>query len=619
MPFTFQKSDSFGQLESQLNQLENSRLFTSVSNAVIEEFQKIVTDTAILGTQYLNPYTNKNETFPTDPLEFNSEHLQILARNEYRNSTGIYNFGLYGGLLSDDAICRIRHLQKLVVNQSEVKAEQFGGYPRKNPIQTIQNGKNFFLIDQAGFQWQDDKRNSGCIFFYPTNNSDKIYQEFQEDMYRVTFQEDRPKQASQNQVNAPWNGVEGVIDLDLLKKGFKEEFKQALLSANHAFSLDTSNDKHCLRFTKAGLGFFANGIAPEKTHANKKFSQARLEGIAEALEEISKSNLDKSKKFDTQFDTLELPFSEDASIENYNELLNKIETNAKKIGINYVSLGIIDALEVKPNYKVALTNCADPHAMVGNEGRYGSVDAMIATNCGKSSQNVNVAYNQQFVELSYDSKSLSLSSTNTAPALKSAQETLKQEDALTRFSPSTSPSTSKIRNTTTTNDLKFKITSYGVLGINEDNPCNTDGLDNRRNFVIVDPAGSAFKVSTGNLSGHTGSRAIYKVMGANNTAIGQSRPTATKSKEGFEIDRTGKIKTIHNGYAVFNNKWQPDENLETPAGVIHTVGPQNSNGQNHPTTNAYQGPQEILTQALKTPLLNIKIVAQMIRKVINQD
>ena len=59
MPFTLEKSDSFGQLESRPNQLENSKLFTSVSKAVIEEFQKIVKNTAILGTQYLNPYTNK--------------------------------------------------------------------------------------------------------------------------------------------------------------------------------------------------------------------------------------------------------------------------------------------------------------------------------------------------------------------------------------------------------------------------------------------------------------------------------------------------------------------------------------------------------------------------------
>ena len=433
MPFTLQKSDSFGQLELQPNQLENSKLFTSVSNAVIEEFQKIVTNTAILGARYLNPYTKQDEAFPTNPLEFNSKHLQILARNEYRNTTGIYNFRLYGGLLNDDEICRIRHLQKLVVNHSEVKAEKFGGYPINNPKQTIQNGKNFFLIDQAGFQWQKDKRNSGCIFFYPDDNSDQNYQTFQKDMYRVTFQEERPEQPSQNKIGVNWKlkeegeegqeQIPGVIDLNLLKKGFKEEFKQAFLSANHAFSLDTSYYKHCLRFTKAELGFFANGIALEKTHANTKFSQARLEGIAEALEEISKSNLDKSK----EFDTLELPFSEDRSIKNYEELLNKIKTNAKKIGINNVSLGIIDALKVNPNYKVALTNCADPHAMVGNEGDYGSVDAMIATNCSKSSQNVNVAYKQKFVELSYDSKSLSLSTTNTKPDLGRAKEPQQKE------------------------------------------------------------------------------------------------------------------------------------------------------------------------------------------------
>ncbi len=103
MPFTLRKSASFRKLESQTNQLENSTLFTSVSKEVIQEFRETVQGTKILGAPYINPYTNKNETFPHNPSEFNSKHLQILARNESSNTTGIYNFRLYDKLLSEDS------------------------------------------------------------------------------------------------------------------------------------------------------------------------------------------------------------------------------------------------------------------------------------------------------------------------------------------------------------------------------------------------------------------------------------------------------------------------------------------------------------------------------------
>lgn len=472
MPFQIEKSASFAQLESKQNSLENSTLFTLVSKKVIEEFQKIVQGSKILGAKYHNPYTNKTENFPSNPSEFNSKHLQILARNESVNTTGSYKFNLYDGLLDDDKICRIRHLQKLVVNQSEVKAEYFGGFPRGAPINQIQGGgKNFFLVDQSGFQWQGDKRNTGCIFFYPENTTDQSYNKFQKDMYRVTFQEDRPDKPSDNKIAVTWNGDRGVIDLDLLKKGFKEEFKQAFISANHAFSQDKSGDKHCLRFNKAGLGFFAEGVinGSDKSIKQDKFCQARLEGIAEALNEISQSvqNGQGSFSISPKFDALELPFSADQRILGYDLLAKSIKDNAQKIGIVEVFIGNKDALEVKSGYKVALTNCADPHAMVGNEGEYGSVDAMIATNCRKSSQNVNVAYNQNFVELSYDPKSLAIPKTNSNSSVVAVNDNHSSQNLEPNPATSQSPTTIASINTAELEVSKSKLKNL-IQGFNWD-------------------------------------------------------------------------------------------------------------------------------------------------------
>lgn len=484
MPFQIKKSQSFLQLESQQNSLENSTLFTLVSKAVIEEFQKIVQDSEILGAEYHNPYTNKTENFPSNHLKFNSKHLQILARNESVNTTGSYNFNLYGGLLGDDKICRIRHLQKLVVNQSEVKAEYFGGFPRGEPINQIQGGgNNFFLVDQSGFQWQRDKRNTGCIFFYPENATDQSYNKFQKDMYRVTFQEDRPDKPSENKLAVTWNGDRGVIDLDLLRKGFKEEFKQAFISANHAFSQDKSDDKHCLRFNKAGLGFFAEGVinGSDKSIKQDKFCQARLEGIAEALDEISQSVKNGQSSFSKspKFDALELPFSADQHIPGYNLLAKSIKDNAQKIGIGEVFIGKRDALEVKSGYKVALTNCADPHAMVGNEGEYGSVDAMIATNCRKSSQNVNVAYNQNFVELSYDLKSLAIPKTNSNSSVVEVNDNHSSQNfelnPVTSQSPTTIASINNAELEVSKNKLKDLIKKFNWNPVTEAYQKGNDG------------------------------------------------------------------------------------------------------------------------------------------------
>ena len=154
-----------------------------------------------------------------------------------------------------------------------------------------------------------------------------------------------------------------------------------------------------------------------------------------------------------------------------------------------------------------------------------------------------------------------------------------------------------------TNSLRFKITSYGVLGTdgdydtkkNKNTPLtgteNSDGLENRCDFVIVDPAGAAFRGSAEELQGSTASGAIYKVAGFHGTTIAKSRPTLKSNQEGIKINSKNKVINIESGYAVFNNIWQPDNLNTTPAGVIHAVGPdRNHNGEER---------QRILTQTLK--------------------
>jgi len=147
--------------------------------------------------------------------------------------------------------------------------------------------------------------------------------------------------------------------------------------------------------------------------------------------------------------------------------------------------------------------------------------------------------------------------------------------------------------------FKYEAKPYGVLGTDIDydkakekgeTAGNSAGLNNRRNFVIVDPAGKAFKDSASDLGGDGASGAIYAVRGNEGETIAKSRPTSSNDKEGITKDKNGLITKIENGYAVFNNVWKPDGKPETPAGVIHAVGPCGSAGVER---------QKLLTQTLK--------------------
>ncbi len=141
---------------------------------------------------------------------------------------------------------------------------------------------------------------------------------------------------------------------------------------------------------------------------------------------------------------------------------------------------------------------------------------------------------------------------------------------------------------------------YGILGtdFDYDNPekgetaGNSDGLKNRRNFVIVDPAGAAFKRSAGKLGGSGASGAIYGIMGNEGKTIAESRPTFSEheEKKGITKNASGLITTIQTGHAVFNNVWKPGKEQQAPAGVIHAVGPEGGSGEER---------ERFLTETLK--------------------
>ncbi len=117
----------------------------------------------------------------------------------------------------------------------------------------------------------------------------------------------------------------------------------------------------------------------------------------------------------------------------------------------------------------------------------------------------------------------------------------------------------------------------------EKGTANNEGKANAKDFIIVDPAGTAFNGSEKTLDktgANGGSGALY--------AIFSTRPTMLpgETKEGVKVNAQNEITTIEAGYAVYNNLSKPNSDFY---GIIHAVGPFNQ-GDNQ---------EKLLTECLK--------------------
>ncbi|GDX36284.1 hypothetical protein LBMAG18_07950 [Alphaproteobacteria bacterium] len=377
---------------------------------VLEQFRELMSQTQVLGTEITDPYTDKTFTIPSNPQELQPWHLHLLARNEHKNVNGVFNFKLYSNLMKDDQITRLRCLVKATTLVGLDSVEASGGYPNGNLVKKINDPQKIIVIDQSGLQWQDDHRNTGGMFFYPdpTANTAIIsggdymkFQEFQKDMYQAMYGIKRPENCDSDNIEVNWLGVKGKIDLKGVSLGIKEEFLQALNSAIASSDFLEGDEKIVFRFLKAGMGFFRSGILSPYSQLPKdkikiaRLENARLRGIMDALQELD-NVLPKEptirEKFFKKVKALQLPFSKNltslSSSDQFIEeehttelsILDGIKNLASKLGIEHKGDHVIDACEPESGFIVATTNTGDPHALLGNEGGYQSVDAAISSN-----------------------------------------------------------------------------------------------------------------------------------------------------------------------------------------------------------------------------------------------
>ncbi|MFM7619991.1 MAG: hypothetical protein ACKO47_00095, partial [Alphaproteobacteria bacterium] len=410
-----QRVQAYRKTSSQLAVVNENQAKVICPESVLTEFRELMSQTQVLGTEIFDPYSQTTIKIPEKPQDLQPWHLQLLARNEYQNVTGLFDFSLYKGLMTDDQVVRLRCLVKATTLVGIDEVTKTGGYPYGSPTQIAGGAKKIIVIDQSGLQWQYDHRNTGGMFFYPTddsNNTQSIsggyesFKKFQKDMYQAMYGRVRDQNAPSKQedyIETNWLGVGGKLDLRGVSLGIKEEFLQALNSAISSSDFVDENEKILFRFLKAGMGFFKDGLREtngyELSKQNSlKLENARIQGILDALKELDKvlpQGLERRQKFFKKVSALQLPFSKNEGSPSFNpnqeglelelakevSLLSEIKNLANnKLGIMYMGDGTIDACQPVDGYVVATTNTGDPHALMGNEGGYQSVDAAISSN-----------------------------------------------------------------------------------------------------------------------------------------------------------------------------------------------------------------------------------------------
>lgn len=376
---------------SQRPETDGKDIYLNCPALILEAFKKLLSGSAILGASYTNPYSKETEMIPSVTDELSACHLQLLARNEQVNVDGVMNTKLYNGLLSDDKIARLRCLVKATTVSGPVLATHTGGYRHKR-LKFSRPVKNI-LIDQAGLQWQDDLRNTGGMHFYPDEATDprlpKDYLAWQNEMYQAIYGTKRSKTPSANFLSVTWNGIKGRLDLDSVANALAVEFSQALEAC--VFQSATSlkaDDKINFKFNRAGMGFFASGLE----NCNKSLLRvARLNGIEMALKKIADLSKEEQSRTLGKIGRIVLPHSDEPPYSD--EVLARIGTLVESLGLAWGGAPEEDTFKVEAGYINATTNCADPHAMPGNEGGPCSVDACVSYNANVNHHNA--TYNKK--------------------------------------------------------------------------------------------------------------------------------------------------------------------------------------------------------------------------------
>lgn len=336
--------------------------------------------------------------------------IAMLARTQERNKRGFINFGLYGGRRwrgeqkqqLENFIISLRDLVIFTVMVGLTRAKKYGGFPRggANPVRQHQSPLDVLLVDLIGLQFQNPwncgrlaifSNNANWNFGLPLVNErihknvvgedrkgfaevERLYNQ-QQDGGRYVLISGNPFDGTQLQ-----GGIKAYFDQKVYQRIVAYQFILSCLALeNRAAALGMGGPGILFRFLHYGAGYFAGKNNQVKTLIEENVTK----GVELALRCLRKNGCVLP-----MIKCLQLPYFRVQNNAVIEATLDLIRSHCRALGIATLAKGVSDKIDalapviesVWKNFLLAITNAADPHAVLGNEMNYGSVDAMIAEN-----------------------------------------------------------------------------------------------------------------------------------------------------------------------------------------------------------------------------------------------
>lgn len=302
-------------------------------------------------------------------------HLQMLARNEAANTTGIIDFASYEGRLTYEQILTLKDLvrQTIIVGKSIAVAS--GGYlcakEINDPPQLV------YLIDLPGFQFQKPD-NSGRLLVIPEPGffgRKRIPEGVLDNrIFTSIVGESKASYADCDKdelryVSGTFHKVKAYLDIKAYQKFVAQDVQLAvrsLIDCLKADNFDADTQQILFKFTKYGTGHFAQGLKP-KGILDQYINHAVRLGFETLF--ADEALLPDIKKY---IGHISLPFFNEDPL-----LVNLCKTHG--LGCDFANLDALKQHVKGKKYIVATTNSSDPHAGTGCEMlENSSLDSQIA-------------------------------------------------------------------------------------------------------------------------------------------------------------------------------------------------------------------------------------------------
>lgn len=308
--------------------------------------------------------------FPINKECFGLKELVAISRNEAINVSGHIKLEYYGAIPAD-LVYAIKDLVRHCVIVGRDQGTHVGGYPRS--FKRKPKSQPVYICDLSGLQFQQEI-NSGRLVLI---GGDLPQGKYDNEIFKATVGEKKKSLAevelflkdnkADRYVNIAQDANSSIyLDLVAYRKFVAQDVVLSGVGINKL--AQQHKEKILFKFRSYGTGFFAGDLGG-KIDSDKLKAQLK-EHIQEAVMQ-GLSVLFKDKDNSKWIHKIGLPFGKDK------KKPESLTVGWRKIKILYDNNAPLDGARF---FKVATTNCADPHVVMGNEMNHGSTDASVAEN-----------------------------------------------------------------------------------------------------------------------------------------------------------------------------------------------------------------------------------------------